>query len=149
MQPSTLFTSGRCDCAPLHFCTGGPVLKGGDSCNANCHVGRVSLSEAIPISLSQRGACVDQGGLGSCQELGPYWSASCPIAGFLLSAGRSLRSGLPTSSWSSPVISSRIEPSILCHQYLYFTSLNIPRVRQRSVSVPPASSLSNRATTGR
>ena len=125
------------------------MLKGGDSYNTNCYIRRVSLSEAIPISLSQRGACVDQGRLGSCQELGPYWSASCPIAGFLLPAERSLRSSLPTSSWSSPVISSRIEPSILCHQYLYFTSLNIPRMRQRSVSEPPASSLSNRATTGR
>ena len=30
------------------FCTGGPVLKGGDSYNANCHIGKVSLSESYP-----------------------------------------------------------------------------------------------------
>ena len=56
------------------------------------NAGHLVIDYVIPISFSQRGACANQSRLGSYQELGLYWSASCLIAGILLPAGRSLRS---------------------------------------------------------
>ena len=56
---------------------------------------RRQAPELDPMRYAHAGLARDR--LGSCQELGPYWSASCPTAGVLLPAERSLKSDLPTS----------------------------------------------------